>query len=157
MEDGGAVKRQRQAAILKSVRGGGIASQSQLVRTLAEQGFDVNQTTVSRDLKELGLVRLRGPGGTTSYGSAGAAESGDDGDGLRRMAPQFLLAAEPTGNMVVVRTSPGNAQGLAAALDAAHLPGVAGTVAGDDTILVVCSRGSDSDGICAKMMEYALE
>jgi len=151
------MKRQRQAAILRNVRAGGVTSQRELVCVLAREGFDVSQATVSRDLKELGLLRLRGPDGDMSYGSTGEAGSGGDDKGLRRMAPQFLLAAEPTGNMVVVKTSPGNAQGLAAVLDAARLDGVAGTVAGDDTILVVCSREMDPDNICVKLMEYALE
>ena len=135
-----------------------MVSQGQLVRLLAEGGFDVSQTTVSRDLKELGLVRLRGPGGQVRYGSAVIpGDGGGDDSGLKRMAPQFLLAVEPTGNLVVVKTSPGNAQGLAAALDAARLDGVSGTVAGDDTVLVVCSDGGDSGEISRKMMEYALE
>jgi transcriptional regulator of arginine metabolism len=150
------MKRQRQAAILKVVRTGKVSSQKDLVDALRAQGFEVSQTTVSRDLGELGLTRLRDPGGARYAEPAGGTGLADD-TALRRTASQALLTVEPTGNIVVVRTQPGNAQGLAWAIDAASLPGVAGTVGGDDTILVVCSQGSSSRKIGERLMRYALE
>jgi transcriptional regulator of arginine metabolism len=152
------MKQQRQAAIRKAVDAGAVKSQDELVRLLARQGFKVSQTTVSRDLRELGLARGRDRRGGIRYGDAASLGETRELDGvLKRAAPQSLLSVEPTGNLVVVRTTPGSAQGLAWALDAASLKGVAGTVAGDDTILVVCSAGADSKRIGKKLLQYATD
>lgn len=150
------MKTQRQEAIRRIVKSGNVSSQSELVESLREQGFDVSQTTVSRDLGELGLTRLREAGGPARYVKPGASGGADD-SALRRTAPQVLLTVEPTGNIVVVRTQPGGAQALAWAIDAASLPGVAGTVGGDDTIMVVCSSGTSGKSVGETLMGYALE
>ncbi|MHB8893891.1 MAG: arginine repressor [Candidatus Geothermincolia bacterium] len=151
------MKRQRQAELLKIIRSGRVRNQRELVDALRAEGFDVSQTTVSRDLGELGLTRLREAGGGSRYAEPSAAADTPDDAALRRAAPQSLLTVEPTGNMVVVKTQPGSAQGLAWAIDAARLAGVAGTVGGDDTILVVCSQGTSSKKIGEQLMKYALE
>jgi len=149
------MKRQRQEVIQKAIRSGTVKNQQELVQLLSREGFKVSQTTVSRDLRELGLARARDAGGELGYRLKGA-EGADDRE-LGRRAPLALLSTEATGNLVVVKTSPGNAQGLAWAIDAAAMKGVAGTVAGDDTILVVCSAGTDSSKIGKKLMQYALD
>lgn len=133
-----------------------VTSQQELVDVLLSRGYTVSQTTISRDLKELGLNKLRDQKGSMRYSNANEQVGSNAGSeaALRRMARQFLLSAEATGNMIVVKTSPGNAQGVAAALDAASLKGVAGTVAGDDTILVICSEGIDSGNIGNKLVDY---
>lgn len=140
------MKLQRQALIEKKVKSGQVKSQRQLVEMLAKEGYGVSQTTVSRDLAELGFSRGRGRDGIVSYHEADSRVTGRGAgdEHLKRLAPQVLLDAESTGNMVIVKTSPGGAQGLAWAIDNADVSGVAGTVAGDDTILVVCSEGADS-------------
>ncbi|MBU1670144.1 MAG: arginine repressor [Actinobacteria bacterium] len=149
------MKKQRQAAILEMVRSGKVTSQAGLVEQLSAKGFEVSQTTVSRDLRELGLAR-GADGAGARYMDAGEAGHREEGDRfLRRLAPQVMLSCEATGNMVVVRTTPGNAQGLAWALDTARVEGVAGTVAGDDTILVVCSQDVDSPAMARLLMAYA--
>ena len=150
------MKRQRQAAIVKAVRSGEVSSQKDIVEALRSAGFDVSQTTVSRDLGELGLTRSRESGGAARYAEPGA-RSGAGDQALRRTAPQVLHTVEPTGNIVVVKTQPGGAQALAWAIDAAGLPGVAGTVGGDDTIMVVCSKGTSSARLGEMLMSYALE
>lgn len=151
------MKRQRQEAIIQKVREGTVTSQKQLVELLSKEGFRVSQTTVSRDLEELGLSKGRNGTGRVRYGSVDGFHGGvDPTSRLRRMAPDFLLTAEPTGNLVVLKTTIGNAQGLAAALDAAGISGVAGTVAGDDTILVVCSSGASSKEISRQIMKFAV-
>ena len=150
------MKTQRQEAIRRIVRSGLVSSQKDLVEALRADGFDVSQTTVSRDLGELGLTRLREAGGRARYAEPGGSAGADD-SALRRTAPQVLLRVEPTGNIVVVRTQPGGAQALAWAIDAASLPGVAGTVGGDDTIMVVCSAGTSSRSVGKALMGYALE
>lgn len=149
------MKRQRQAAIQKIVASGEVASQRELAEALRQLGFDVSQTTVSRDLGELGLARLKGQG-KTRYAPAPEKPGADDA-ALKRTAPQVLLSVEPTGNIVVVKTQPGGAQALAWALDSARIEGVAGTVGGDDTIMVVCSRKASSRKIGEMLMGYALE
>ncbi len=152
------MKRQRQEAILKAVRGGSVSSQRELMELLARQGFEASQTTVSRDLRELGLSRRRDASGRLRYSAGGGREpTGDADEALRRAAPLSMLSAEATGNMVVIKTAPGNAQALAWAIDAASVRGVAGTVAGDDTILVVCSERADSRKIGDRLMRYALD
>lgn len=148
------MKKQRQAAILKTVSGGRVGSQAQLMEILAGQGFEASQTTISRDLKELGLGKLN-RGGRPVYVEGKVVAEPDDA-ALFRLAPQMLLFAEATGNIVVLRTSPGNAPGLAAALDGARVKGIAGTVAGDDTIIVACSQGSVSAAIRKKLLSYTV-
>ena len=150
------MKKQRQEAIRRIVRSGKVGSQSDLVKSLRSEGFEVSQTTVSRDLSELGLMRLREAGQGARYVEPGSASGADD-SALRRTAPQVLLTVEPTGNIVVVRTQPGGAQAQAWAIDAASLPGVAGTVGGDDTIMVVCSSRASSSRVGETLMGYALE
>ena len=152
------MKRQRQDAILKAVSADEIKSQQELVEYLARRGFQVSQTTVSRDLREMGLAKGRDSDGNIRYSEPSALADKDEGDqALKRSARQALLSVEASGNIVVIKTSPGSAQGLAWAVDSASLTGVAGTVAGDDTILVVCSNGVSSSEIGEILMEYALD
>ena len=152
------MKRQRQEAISRAIRDGAVKSQNELVELLAREGFKVSQTTVSRDLRELGLGRMRDQQGVLKYSDepSHVVEPDAKDAELGRTAPQVLLATEPSGNIVVVKTTPGNAQGLAWALDRAGFAGVAGTVAGDDTIMVVCSQGTDSMEVAQGLMRYAL-
>ena len=151
------MKRQRQEAIMRKVKASAVTSQRQLVELLSKEGFRVSQTTVSRDLDELGLTKGRDAKGKVLYGSIDGLRVGADRtDGLRRMAPDFLLTSEPTGNLVVLKTTTGNAQGLAVALDGAGIDGMAGTVAGDDTILVVCSNGVSSSKVSQQIMKFAV-
>ena len=150
------MKRQRQALIEKKIKSGKVKSQRELVEMLEKEGYQVSQTTVSRDLAELGFSRGRDSSGFLAYsmGSPERYERPDDGR-LAALAPQLLLEAEPTGNLVVVKTTPGNAQGLAWAIDRAELKGIAGTVAGDDTIMVACSAGADSRRVARRLAGYA--
>lgn len=150
------MKVQRQEFIKKKVAEGAVGSQSELVELLRRAGFEASQTTVSRDMGELGLSKLRdGSGGARYVDAEEVRVSGSADSALRRMAPEFMLTAEATGNLVVLKTTPGGAQGLGAALDSAAIPGVAGTVAGDDTVLVVCSARVDSGRIRKILMGYA--
>lgn len=152
------MKAQRQEAILRLVRDGRVTSQRELAEKLSRQGYAVSQTTISRDLRELGLARGRDSRGALRYGPVETfVKTGPQDANLKRMAPQFLLSVEESGNLVVVRTAPGNAQGLAAAIDGAGIQGIAGTVGGDDTIIVVCSNNESSGEIKKKLMGYALD
>jgi len=134
------LKAERQAALAALLRARQVSSQAGLLDDLHRQGFDATQATVSRDLEDLGAVKLRGADGRLVYALAEPATVAEVGEEeLRRVLALSLLAIVPAGNLVVVRTPPGHANVLASTLDRACLPGVAGTIAGDDTVLVVCT------------------
>ena len=131
----------RQQALAALLRTRQVSSQARMLDQLRAQGFDATQATISRDLDDLGAVKVRGPDGRLVYalpepGNGAGADTGE----VRRMLGAWLLAVVPSGNLVVLRTPPGHAGALASALDRAGIAGVAGTVAGDDTILVVCAE-----------------
>ena len=129
------MKAQRQAAILELVRREQIASQETLRQRLVERGFDVTQATLSRDIKEIGLVK-RAAGGYQAPGQDSRPGATAEAT-LRRTAREFLRSWEVVQNLIVLRTDPGRAQNLAVDIDRAGLPEIAGTIGGDDTILVV--------------------
>ena len=126
---------ERQAAIQRLIREQPIATQSGLVEALRREGHDVVQTTVSRDVHELGLVKLRDASGRLVYAFP-EDTPGFDADVTEALA-RWALTIEASGNLVVVTTPYGYAQALAQAIDVAHHPHVAGTVAGENTILLV--------------------
>ena len=132
----------RQARIVTLLSSNSISSQSELATMLAAEGIDVTQATLSRDLEELGAVKLRGAdGGVGVYvvpedGSPVRGVSGGT-DRMTRLLADLLVSTDASGNLAVLRTPPGAAHYLASAIDRAVLPYVVGTVAGDDTILVV--------------------
>ncbi|MEP6852677.1 MAG: arginine repressor [bacterium] len=138
-------KASRHARIVQILGGRPVRSQAELAALLAQAGCRTTQATLSRDLDELGAVKMRPPdGGLPSYvvpqdGSPLASRSTADAPPLRlaRLIGDLLVSAEASANLVVLRTPPGAAHFLASALDRAALPQVLGTIAGDDTILVV--------------------
>jgi transcriptional regulator of arginine metabolism len=140
-----ASKTARHAAIVGIIRAHAVRSQSELGDLLKADGFSTTQATLSRDLDELGAVKLRPPdGGLPVYvvpedGAplAARAESDERPPRLARLLGELLVSAEASANLVVLRTPPGASNFLASALDRAGLPQVLGTVAGDDTILVI--------------------
>lgn len=128
----GAHKRFRQGQILKLIAAGGISSQDGLRRRLAHRGVRVTQATVSRDLRELKLVKT-----ASGYQPLAAAEEASALTPLARALGEFLLDIRAAQNLLVLKTPPGGAQPLAAALDAERWREVAGTIAGDDTVLLI--------------------
>ncbi|HXN72914.1 MAG TPA: hypothetical protein VN861_10220 [Candidatus Acidoferrales bacterium] len=130
----GAHKRFRQGQILKVLAGPPVASQDELRRQLVHLGVRVTQATLSRDLRELRLVKTAD--GYRALSSA-AAEETTSVPALARALKEFLLDVRPAQNMLVLKTPPGGAQPIAAALDAERWKEVAGTLAGDDTVLIV--------------------
>ena len=140
-----ASKAARHAKIVAILAEQQVRSQAELAGALERAGVRVTQATLSRDLDELGAVKLRTPdGGLPVYvvpedGSPITARTADDEPPhrLARLLGELLVSAEASGNLVVLRTPPGASNFLASALDRARLPEVLGTVAGDDTILVV--------------------
>ncbi|MDQ6849067.1 MAG: arginine repressor [Actinomycetota bacterium] len=141
----------RHARIVALLADHPVRSQAELAKALDDGGFSVTQATLSRDLDELGAVKLRTPdGGLPVYvipedGSPLSARTADDDPPARlaRLLGELLVSAEASANLVVLRTPPGASNFLASAIDRARLPEILGTVAGDDTILVVTR---DADG-----------
>ena len=124
----------RQRAILESLKRGAFASQDDLQRVLRKRGFKVGQATLSRDIRDLNLSK-------TPHGYA--VSNGENGAGVAlppvsRLVREFVLDVRSAQNLLVVKTIVGSAQPVAAALDEADWPAVVGTIAGDDTILIVC-------------------
>jgi transcriptional regulator of arginine metabolism len=136
----------RQARIVELITQRAVRSQAELSTLLAAEGVEVTQATLSRDLDELGAVKLRGPdGGAPVYvlpeeGHPMRTSTGGTSR-LARLLGELLVAADASGNLVVLRTPPGAAQFLASALDRSALHDVVGTIAGDDTVLLVAREG----------------
>jgi transcriptional regulator of arginine metabolism len=130
----------RLSAIRQLVEQDPVHSQEALRQRLSRLGFDVTQATLSRDIKELGLVKRSSDG---AYQVAGADSSSPVAAAvaLSRALSEFQLSVDVAQHLVVVKTGPGQAQLLGVAIDRARLPEVVGTLAGDDTILVVCRDG----------------
>ena len=129
------MKHYRQSAILDLVGHEAIASQDQLRQRLRARGFNATQATISRDIKELGLVKRAADG---AYRKPGAqADARGTAEAVRRAVAEYLRRVDVVQQLLVLRTDPGLAQPLALAIDRADLPEVVGTVAGDDTILVI--------------------
>lgn len=136
----GAVKAKRQQAILSLVSRERLSSQEEIRARLAALGLEATQSTISRDIEELGLARVHDREGVR-YVVPGRAAPGSPTRLLRHLLDEFALSFVPSGNLLVIRTPPGAANALAEGIDRAELPEVAGTVAGDDTILVVAAEG----------------
>ncbi|HUC36658.1 MAG TPA: arginine repressor [Acidimicrobiales bacterium] len=134
-------KTQRQHRIARMLERHGVTSQAQLVSLLAQDGVEATQTTVSRDLEELGALKVRVAGGDTVYALAELpVHQRAPEEHLRRVLGEWVAEVGQSGNLVVLRTPPGSAHVVASALDRSGLEGVVGTVAGDDTVLVVAAE-----------------
>jgi transcriptional regulator of arginine metabolism len=139
-------RRERQALILRLVRERELGTQHELAEALHELGHDVVQTTVSRDVAELGLVKVRGENRRLVYATPSANGNGRRPNfALQEALERWALTYEASGNLVVIRTPPGFANALAHELDESGHPHVAGTIAGDDTILVVARSVSGDE------------
>lgn len=132
------MKARRQSVILDAIQRSPVRSQEQLRRTMRVAGFDVTQATLSRDIRELGLVK---GGADGAYQAPAPALAGPNGHAakstLDRLVAAYLTRVDRVQQLVLLRTGPGQAQLLGVALDSARLPEVVGTIAGDDTILAI--------------------
>src|SRR6266436_7231365 len=149
-------KPQRQHRILRVLEDQPISSQAQLVQLLEADGIVATQATVSRDLEDLGAVKVRIPGGAMAYAIPEyTRERAPSDDHLRRLMSEFVVEVAHSANLVVLRTPPGSAHVVASALDRAGLADVLGTVAGDDTILVVCPPPDGGQKVSARLARLA--
>jgi transcriptional regulator of arginine metabolism len=149
-------KNQRQHRITKLLEAQPVTSQAQLVALLAEQGVDATQTTVSRDLDDLGAVKVRLPGGDTAYALPELpVHQIAPEDHLRRVLGEWVVEVAHSGNLVVLRTPPGSAHVVGSALDRSGLEEVVGTVAGDDTVLVVVAESVGGAVMAERLRDVA--
>ena len=149
-------KPQRQHRVARILAQRAVTSQAQVVDLLAAEGVVATQATVSRDLEELGAVKVRSAGGESVYaipeepGNRPAPE-----EHLRRVMGEWVVEVSHSANIVVLRTPPGSAHVVGSAIDRAGLPGVLGTVAGDDTLFVVASEGDGGEAVARTLSGLA--
>lgn len=142
-------KNKRQNIIREILKEGSVHSQMELKQELEDRGIEVSQSTISRDLKELGYIRA--PVGDGSYRLISV------GGGKERLDLLFklgLIEIDSVDNLVVIKTKPGNAQAVAVAVDRAMIEGIVGTVAGDDTILIITRSKSKAADTIEKLEKY---
>jgi len=153
----------RHARVVDLLRSRPVRSQTELAGLLAADGVEVTQATLSRDLVELGATKVRDPDHGLVYAVPGeggdrtpvaAQAAGTTLARLARLAEELLVTAEASGPLVVLRTPPGAAQYLASAVDTSVLPEVLGTIAGDDTVLVI-GRGPDGEATARRLLDLA--
>ena len=135
-------KNRRQYQIGKLLETEYVRSQAQLVSLLAKAGIEATQATVSRDLEDLGAIKVRVPGGELVYAMPShARDAAADFDHLRRVLSEWVVEMVASSNLVLIKTPPGSAHVVASAMDHTPVDGVLGTVAGDDAVIVVTNVG----------------
>lgn len=151
-----ATKTQRQQLVARLISQHAVTNQAQLVDLLADEGISATQATVSRDLDDLGAVKVRVPGGDTVYAipEYEPARIAPE-DQLRRVLGEWVAEVRSSGQLVVVRTPPGCAHVVGSALDRSAMDGLIGTVAGDDTVLCVASEELGGTELAARLRDLA--
>ena len=151
-----ATKVHRQHRIAKLLAERAVTSQTQLADLLAAEGITATQATVSRDLEDLGAIKVRVPGGETVYAIPEMPrEQVAPEDHLRRVLGEWAVDVVSSGNLAVVRTPPGSAHVVASALDRAGIPEIIGTVAGDDTLVVIADESIGGSKLAALLRDLA--
>ena len=131
------MKRERQQAILRLISEYEIETQDELISRLNDDGYNVTQATISRDIRELKISKVLGAGGTYHYSLATRPETAQTNSSFKYAYSSAILSVESVGNIVVVKTHPGLAQAVAAGIDTIHCGDILGCVAGDDAIITV--------------------
>ena len=149
-------KTQRQHKIAKYLETEDVSSQAQLVELLAADGINATQATVSRDLDDLGAIKVRARGGVTVYAVPELPKDQvPPADHLRRVLGDWVVDVAHSQNLVILRTPPGSAHVVASALDRSSLPEVLGTVAGDDTLIIVADEDVPGSTLADQLRELA--
>lgn len=148
------MKARRQSAIIEVVEREAVRSQEQLRQRLAERGFAVTQATLSRDIKELGLLK-RSSDGAYQPADARSASAPTALGALGRALAEYLVNIEPVQQLVVLKTGAGQAQLLGLAIDRARMEEVVGTLAGDDTILIIARDPKNAQQVTRKLRDLA--
>ena len=152
------MKPYRQSIIKELVERESITSQEQLRARLRERGIDATQATLSRDIRELQLIKRTTDGAYRMAGAAAVVSNGEAETILADAVATLLRHQEVVGGyMIVLRTDPGQAQGLAVSIDRAQVPEIAGTIAGDDTILVICRSAEGAQRVTQRFVAFQTE
>lgn len=146
-------KSERHTTIRELVQHNRVASQEQLRELLVKHGFDVTQATLSRDIRELRLIKIPDADGGTHYTLP--PETWDQRPAIARLLPTLYVGAEGTGNLIIVRTLAGGAQAVAEALDWEEWPEVMGTLGGDDSILIVLRDPTSLNAVLNRLEDLA--
>jgi transcriptional regulator of arginine metabolism len=148
-------KRARQATVRELIEAREVGSQEELRKLLRQRGWDVTQATLSRDLRELGVARVSTPEGARYTLSTTPSLAGDGNPVLEAVLPPLFSTVDGVGEMVVIRTVPGGAQPIARAIDAEAWPDILGTLAGDDTILLICRSAAARERLVRRIRALA--
>ena len=148
------MKARRQSAIRDVVEQKAVRSQEQLRQLLTSRGFDVTQATLSRDIKELGLLK-RSSDGAYQASTVETASAASSIETLGRALTEYLVNIEPVQQLIVLKTGPGQALLLGLAIDRSRLPDVAGTLAGDDTILIIARDAKAAQAVVKQLRDLA--
>lgn len=149
-------KTSRQHRIVQILTDVAVTSQGQLVDLLVDAGIEATQATVSRDLEDIGAIKVRVPGGELVYALPDYSnEQVAPPDHLKRVLSDWVAEVKHSHNLIVVRTPPGSAHVVASALDRSGLDGVLGTVAGDDSILIVADEATTGEELAITIRELA--
>lgn len=148
------MKYNRHAKILEIIENNTIETQEELAEKLKQTGMDVTQATVSRDIKELRLIKVMTEDGRYKYAPIARAETSLTNKLLNVFSESFV-SSDYANNIVVIKTLPGSAQACASAIDSVRWPDILGTIAGDDTIMVVCRAEKIAEGLVDKLNRMA--
>jgi len=147
------MKNRRHKVIREIIEQQDIETQYQLTEALLQHGFNVTQATISRDIKELGLVKVTGPGNTFRYKFQAGVNAATTFDRTKKMLRDNLLRVDVSGKILVLNTLPGTAQGVAFYLDSLNWKDILGTIAGDDTIFAVVSEKVSTESVADQIRE----
>ena len=142
----------RQAIITEIIQQQEISTQQELASALQEKGFDTTQATVSRDIKEMGLIKTEGK--TKKYKYAVPQPKAGIGNNIANIFKESVISIDSSLNSIVIKTSEGSASGAAFFLDKLHIPEILGTISGDDTILIIARSVNDVQFITSTLKEY---
>ncbi len=149
-------KHHRQQALVRLVRQQRLSTQEELVRALKTAGYAATQATVSRDIVELGLLKVARDGAHVYAPPSAVSQAGGGTDRLRRFSEDYPVEAAVAANMVVLRSSPGTANALGAALDASGLAEILGTLAGDDTVFVATATERHARSLLTRLTAFGI-
>lgn len=147
------MKTKRQQALLDVIRNRHIETQEELTAVLREAGFAVTQATVSRDIKELRLIKTLGRDGRSYYASVTPSRTEDESVKLHTLFHEAVLHVDQAINIAVVKTISGTAGAVCTAIDALRLPSIVGSLAGDDTIILVVRTEAETTALCERLRE----
>ena len=148
------LKERRQRALADIIRADALTSQDELVERLGARGFAATQATISRDLEQIGAVKVR-RGGQLSY--ALPEEGRSAAPRLSSVFRDWVRSVEPAGNLVVIKTPPGSAHLIGVALDQSDFPEIVGTICGDDTVFIACRTAGEADTLSETLASAPLQ